>query len=157
MANLAISIEQKSAVVTKEVSDIVLLDDDLRYLPRAIQLGYHLFKCLKKFLQFELVLILTYIIIVTAGYIFNSECPFSIVQIFWMSLLVRLIGCLSFASEPLENNAFYDQGSNGETPFMDREMGKNILMQVAYQATILLSILFALPEFLGMPSSVGAS
>jgi magnesium-transporting ATPase (P-type) len=130
--------------VAKEAADIILLDDNFASIVTAVKWGRNIFSCVRKFLQFQLVINIGAIIILVVGSITlepNAQ-PMGTLQMLWINILMDTFAALALATEPpsmaLLEQKPYSRADNIVTP----NMWRNIFGQVVYQIIIFMVLLF---------------
>ena len=134
--------------VAKEASAIVLLDDNFTSIVSAIKWGRGVFDGIRKFLQFQLAVNFTAILVVLIAILADPEgesanAPLKPVQLLWINIIMDSFAALALSTEvPTEEVLKYKPYDRNEpllTRFMQRRMG----LQVILQTTTFLLLLFA--------------
>ena len=86
--------------VAKEVSEIVILDDNFRSIERAILYGRAIFNNIRKFIIFQLTINVGAVLISFVAPLAGVENPLSITQILWVNLIMDTLAALAFGGEP---------------------------------------------------------
>ena len=86
--------------VAKEASDIIILNNSLSSIERAVLNGRTMTKSVQKFIIFQLTVNVATILISILAPLFGINEPFTIVQILWINLIMDTLASLSFAGEP---------------------------------------------------------
>ncbi len=84
--------------VSKNASDIILLDDNFQSIVRAIVWGRNVYTSIRKFLQFQLTVnvIAVFMILISAAIIRQSI--FASVQMLWVNLIMDSLAALALAT-----------------------------------------------------------
>ena len=133
--------------VAKEAADIILLDDNFASIVTAVKWGRNIFSCVRKFLQFQLVINIGAIVILIAGSVtLNPDSqPMGTLQMLWINILMDTFAALALATEPptmaLLEEKPYSRADSIVTPVMWR----NIIGQVIYQIIIFMCLLYLVP------------
>ena len=90
--------------VAKEASDIIILNNSLSSIERAVLNGRTMTKSVQKFIIFQLTVNVATILISILAPLFGINEPFTIVQILWINLIMDTLASLSFAGEPVLDN-----------------------------------------------------
>lgn len=85
--------------VAKEASDIVILDDNIKSIGRAILYGRTIFDSIKKFIVFQLTMNLCAVGVSVLGPFIGVESPVTVIQMLWVNLIMDTLGGLAFAGE----------------------------------------------------------
>ena len=74
--------------ITKEASDIVLLDDSFSTIVKAISFGRNIYRNFQRFITFQLTVNLTAMLVVVASLVFGLPNPFNAVQLLWIDIIM---------------------------------------------------------------------
>ncbi len=74
--------------ITKEASDIVLLDDSFSTIVKAISFGRNIYKNFQRFITFQLSVNFTSIVVVITSLILGLKNPFNAVQLLWIDIIM---------------------------------------------------------------------
>ncbi len=89
--------------VAREAGDVVILDDRLSSIARAVLYGRTIFKSIRKFITLQLVMNFCAVGISVLGPFIGVQAPVTVVQMLWINLIMDTLGGLAFAGEaPLE-------------------------------------------------------
>lgn len=87
----------------KEASDIVILNNSLASIEKAILFGRTMSKSISKFIIFQLTVNVSTILMAILAPLFGWTEPFTIVQILWINLIMDTLAALAFGEEPALN------------------------------------------------------
>lgn len=126
--------------VAKEAGDVVILDDNLASIVRAVLYGRTIFKSIRKFITLQLVMNFCAVGISVIGPFLGFDAPVTVVQMLWINIIMDTLGGLAFAGEaPLP---FYlsEPPKKRDEPILT----KAIAGRIAYLSlfTVALSVLF---------------
>ncbi|ONH89736.1 hypothetical protein PRUPE_8G012900 [Prunus persica] len=128
-ADIGLAMGIQGTEVAKESSDIVILDDDFASV-------------VKKFIQFQLTVNVTALIINAVAASFSNDIPLNAVQLLWVNLIMDTLGAQALATEP-PNDHLMDRPPVGrKDPLITNIMWRNLLLQAFYQVSILLVLNF---------------
>ncbi|KAI9208398.1 uncharacterized protein BJ171DRAFT_239281 [Polychytrium aggregatum] len=127
--------------IAMNASDIVLLDDNFVSLVQSIKWGRNVLNCVRKFLQFQLCVNLTAIILTFVGSVTVGEPPLSTVQLLWVNLIMDSLGALALATDEPEPDILDHPPHARDAHLLSTEMKLYIITQVVYQTVVLLVIL----------------
>ncbi|MEA4823214.1 MAG: calcium-translocating P-type ATPase, PMCA-type [Clostridiaceae bacterium] len=91
--------------VAREAGDIVILDDNIASIVRAVLYGRTCFKSIRKFIVFQLTMNLCAVGVSVLGPIIGVGTPVTVIQMLWVNLIMDTLAGLAFAGEP--PRAFY--------------------------------------------------
>ena len=141
-ANVGLSMGLCGTELAKIASDIVILDDNFNSIVAALKWGRCIYDNVKSFLQFQLTVNFTAMIIAFIGSIALHESPLKTIQLLWVNLIMDSLGALALATrgptDALLNRPPYGEADSLLSPILIR----NIAGQATYQLAILLFILF---------------
>ena len=99
-ADVGLAMGQTGTAVSKEASDIVLLDDSFASIVRAILWGRSIYLNIQHFLIFQLTINLTAICMALIGPLLGVALQLTVIQILWINLIMDTLAALAFATEP---------------------------------------------------------
>ena len=85
--------------VAKEAGDVVILDDNLASIVRAVLYGRTIFKSIRKFITLQLVMNFCAVGISVIGPFLGFDTPVTVVQMLWINIIMDTLGGLAFAGE----------------------------------------------------------
>jgi Ca2+-transporting ATPase len=98
-ADVGIAMAIKGTEVSRDASDMVLLDDNFATIVAAIEEGRRIFNNIKKFVVYLLIGNLTEVLVVLAASLFGY-LPVTAVQILWINLVTDGIPAIALAIDP---------------------------------------------------------
>jgi Ca2+-transporting ATPase len=126
--------------MTKESSDIVILDDNFSSINKATLYGRTLFKSIRKFLVFQLTVNLSAILVAFLGPFFGFDLPLTMTQLLWINIIMDTLAGLAFAGEAALSRYMSEKPIPKDEPLIDREMWSSILINSSIAAAM--SIIF---------------
>ena len=126
--------------VCKEASDIVILDDNILSISKAILYGRTIFKSIRKFIIYQLTCNMCALLISIIGPFIGVNTPITIIQMLWINMIMDTFAGLAFSFEPPLKRYMYEPPKKKNEPIMNSYMYKQIIFTGAYSA--LLCILF---------------
>lgn len=132
--------------VAKEASDIVILDDNILSISKAILYGRTIFKNIRKFIIFQLTI---NIAAVSLGFIcpfIGIATPITVIQMLWINMIMDTLAGLAFSYEVPRIEYMKELPKKKDENIINTYMLGEILLSSIY--IVLLSILFLkLPIF----------
>jgi magnesium-transporting ATPase (P-type) len=126
--------------VAKEAGDIVILDDNIASIAKAILYGRTIFKSIRKFIIFQLTMNLCAVGVSIIGPFIGIDTPVTVIQMLWINIIMDTLAGLAFAGEPpLAEYMTEPPKSRGE-PVLNKYMLHQILCMGLF--TVLLCVLF---------------
>ncbi len=108
--------------VAKEAGDIVILDDNIASIVRAVLYGRTIFKSIRKFLVFQLTMNLCAVGVSVIGPFIGVETPVTVMQMLWINLIMDTLAGLAFAGEPPLPEYLAEPPKSREEPVLTGEM-----------------------------------
>ncbi|KAI9190864.1 uncharacterized protein BJ171DRAFT_481538 [Polychytrium aggregatum] len=130
--------------VAKLASDIILLDDNFTTLHHAVMWGRNVYDAVKKFLQFQLTINLTAVLITIVSSLnstFTKQSPTSVltvVQLLWVNLIQDTFAALALATDEPTPDMLDRQPTRKDESMFSIDMYKLICSQALYQIVICL-------------------
>lgn len=122
--------------VSKEASDIVILDDNFISISKAILFGRTIFKSIRKFIILQLTINACAISLSIVGPFIGIDTPVTVIQMLWINMVMDTLAGLAFAFEPplIEYmNEFPKKKNEG---IMNRYMMNQIIITGLYSAIL---------------------
>ncbi|SNX85956.1 related to putative calcium P-type ATPase NCA-2 [Melanopsichium pennsylvanicum] len=151
-ANVGFSMGIAGTEVAKEASDIILMDDNFASIVSAIMWGRCVNDAVRKFLQFQLSVNISAVIVtfVTAVASEEGESALKAVQLLWINLIMDTLAALALATDPATPELLDRKPDRRTAPLISTDMWKMIIGQSIYQFTVILVLNFAGKSILGM-------
>ena len=86
--------------VAKEASDVVIMDDNILSIEKAILYGRTIFKSIRKFIIFQLTINFCAISISVIGPFVGISSPVTVIQMLWINMVMDTLAGLAFSFEP---------------------------------------------------------
>jgi len=149
-ADVGFSMGIAGTEVAKEASDVIIMDDNFASLVGAISWGRCVSDAVRKFLQFQLAvnttaIVITFVSSVTGG---DENSIMNAVQLLWVNLIMDTFAALALATDPADDSLLKRKPEPRETPIITVSMTKMIIVQAIYQITITLTLHFVGPKIL---------
>lgn len=126
--------------VAKEASDIVILDDNILSISKAILFGRTIFKSIRKFIIYQLTVNMCALILSIIGPFIGINTPITIIQMLWLNMIMDTFAGLAFSFEPALNSYMYEPPKSKNEPIINSYMIGEVLFTGLYSA--ILCILF---------------
>lgn len=132
--------------VAKDAGDIIILDNNLASIVRAVLYGRTIFKSIRKFITLQLTMNFSAVGVTMLCPLFGVDSPVTVVQMLWINLIMDTLGGLAFAGEAPLESYMKEPPKRRDEPILNRYVVGEILWLGGY--TVILSILFLkLPFF----------
>ncbi|GAA5824988.1 hypothetical protein JCM11251_006053 [Rhodosporidiobolus azoricus] len=144
-ANVGFSMGIAGTEVAKEASDIILMDDNFVSIVAAIMWGRCVNDSVRKFLQFQLSVNITAVIItfVSAVASEEEESVLKAVQLLWVNLIMDTFAALALATDPADPEVLERKPDRKTSPLISVQMWIMIIGQAIYQIIVALVLHFA--------------
>ncbi len=126
--------------VAKEAGDIVILDDDISSIGKAVLYGRTIFKSIRKFIVFQLTMNLCAVGISVLGPILGFDTPITVIQMLWINLIMDTLAGLAFAGEAPLPEYMEEKPKRREEAVMTKDMMKQTVFMGT--VTLIMSALF---------------
>lgn len=85
--------------VAKEAGDVMILDDDLASIVKAVLYGRNIFKSIRKFITLQLTMNFCAVSVCMIGPFIGIESPVTVVQMLWINVIMDTLGGIAFSGE----------------------------------------------------------
>jgi len=99
-ADVGIAMGISGTEVSKEASDIVLLDDSFSTIVKAVEWGRNIYENFKRFISFQLTVNLASVIVVFTSILLGLKAPFTALQLLWINIIMDGPPALTLGLEP---------------------------------------------------------
>lgn len=113
--------------VAKEAGDIVILDDNIASIARAVLYGRTIFKSIRKFIVFQLTMNLCAVGVSIIGPFIGIDTPVTVIQMLWINIIMDTLAGLAFAGEPPLEEYMAEPPKKRDEPVLNRYMLHQIL------------------------------
>lgn len=142
-AHVGLSMGLCGTEIAKEASDICILDDNFKSILMAILWGRCVFDNVRRFLQFQLTVNVSALVISFLGSCVWRESPLKPIQLLWVNLIMDTFGALALATERPRNYLLHRPPYGRKVQLLNAILLTNIAGQSVYQIIVLLVILIA--------------
>lgn len=148
-ADVGIAMGISGTEVSKEASDIVLLDDSFATIVKAVEWGRNIYENFKRFISFQLTVNFASVVVVFTSIILGLKAPFSALELLWINIIMDGPPALTLGLEPNYN----DLMKRKPTRRNENIISKNMLLRIILTGTYV-SVIFLCQyvyNFLGVP------
>ena len=127
--------------VAKEASDIVILDDNILSISKAILYGRTIFKSIRKFIIFQLSVNICAVSISIIGPLIGINTPITIVQMLWINMIMDTLAGIAFSYEPPLKEYMHEKPTTKTEPIINKYMKYSIITGGLYSSILCLLFL----------------
>ena len=132
--------------VAKGAGDIVIIDDKISSITRAVLYGRTIFKSIRKFIVFQLSINLCAVGVSVIGPLIHVDTPVTVMQMLWINMIMDTLAGLAFAGEAPFLRYMKEKPLSKNTHVLNGAMTGQILFMGGY--SLALCILFLTLPFL---------
>lgn len=156
-SDVGVAMGQRGSDVSREVADLVLLDDNFATIVRAVEEGRGIYENVQKFLRFLFSTNLSEVLLVAGGALVaftiglrdetgGLMLPLTAAQILWINLLTDGLPALALAFDRTPG-VMQQRPRPADSPLLDQPSVRFIVAVGAMKALLALALLGALPTF----------
>ncbi|CAM1506425.1 Fc.00g060660.m01.CDS01 [Cosmosporella sp. VM-42] len=148
MADVGFSMGIAGTEVAKEASAIILMDDNFASIVKALKWGRAVNDAVKRFLQFQLTVNVTAVILTFVTAVSSSEesSVLTAVQLLWVNLIMDTLAALALATDPPQDSVLDRKPEVKGSSIISPTMWKMILGQSVYQLAITFLLYYGSPK-----------
>ncbi|MBQ8372145.1 MAG: calcium-translocating P-type ATPase, PMCA-type [Clostridia bacterium] len=106
--------------IAKGAGDIVILDDSIGAIAKTILYGRTIFKSIRKFITFQLIMNFAACGITLIGPFIGVDNPITIIQMLWVNIIMDTLGGLAFAGEAPHAYYMKEKPKRRDEPILSR-------------------------------------
>lgn len=103
-ADVGVAMGISGTEVSKEASDIVLLNDSFSTIVKAVQWGRGIYENFQRFIQFQLTVNLSSVMVVLCSILAGFKSPFTALQLLWINIIMDGPPALTLGLEPIRSD-----------------------------------------------------
>ena len=127
--------------VAREAGDIVILDDNLSSIVRAVHYGRNIFKSIRKFITLQLLMNFSAVGVSVICPFLGIDSPVTVVQMLWINIIMDTLGGLAFAGEAPLLSDMKEAPKKREEPILNGYMINGILVQGIFTVAMCIAFL----------------
>ncbi len=132
----------------KNACDIIILDDNFSSIVQAVVWGRNIFNNIRKFIQFQLSVNLSAVLLVFVSSCIGSESPISAIQMLWINLIMDSLGSLALATEEPTKEVLQSLPYQKREYIITSRMWKHIAFQSLFQFGVVFLLYLYAPKFI---------
>lgn len=141
-ADVGIAMGIAGTDVTKEASDMVLLDDSFSTIIKAVQWGRGIYENFKRFIQFQLTVNVSSVVVVICSILAGFSAPFTALELLWINIIMDGPQALTLGLEPIRPDLL----KHKPTRRNENIISKKMLLRIFVNG-IFISVIFMLQHF----------
>jgi magnesium-transporting ATPase (P-type) len=128
--------------VAKDAGDVIILDDNLASICRAVLYGRTIFKSIRKFITLQLTMNFGAVGISTVCPLFlGIDSPVTVVQMLWINIIMDTLGGLAFAGEAPHESYMDEAPKKRNEPILNRYMINQIVILGSFTVALCIAFL----------------
>jgi calcium-translocating P-type ATPase len=108
--------------VAREAGDIIILDNNLSSIGKAVLYGRTIFKSIRKFITLQLTMNFCAVGISMIGPFIGYDSPVTVVQMLWINIIMDTLGGLAFAGEAALPSYMKEKPKRRDEPILNGYM-----------------------------------
>ncbi len=124
--------------ITKEASDIVLLDDSFSTIIKAISFGRNIFQNFRRFITFQLSVNVTAVTFIISSLVLGLDNPFTTLQLLWINIIMDGPPALTLGLERGDNELMNNKPTKRSDSLVSKKMFFRIIINSTYMCTLLI-------------------
>ena len=146
-ADVGIAMGIAGTEVTKEASDIVLLDDSFTTIVKAVKWGRGIYENFKRFIQFQLTVNVSSVVVIIVSIVAGFKSPFTALELLWINIIMDGPPALTLGLEPMRENLFDRKPTKRNENIISKKMFARIMLNGVFISVVCLVQYFT--DFLG--------
>ena len=143
-ADVGLAMGISGTEVAKEASKIVLLDDSFNTIVNGVQWGRALYENIQRFIQFQLTINVSALIIAFLGPFLGLKPPFTVLQLLWINVIMDTFAAIALCSEPPRAGLMQRPPKRRDENILTREMLRNIGVTASFFVVVMLALLLGM-------------
>lgn len=137
-ADVGIAMGITGTEVSKEASDIVLLDDSFSTIVKAIKWGRGIYENFQRFIQFQLTVNLSLAIVIATIVLIGFTSPFNAIDILWINLIMDGPPALTLGLKSIRSDLMKNKPIERKASILTKSMIVNIIINGLFMSVIIL-------------------
>ena len=126
--------------VAREAGDIIILDNNLASIVKAVLYGRNIFKSIRKFITLQLTMNVCAVGVSMICPFIGFDAPVTVVQMLWINIIMDTLGGLAFSGEPPLPYYMKEKPKRRDEPILSADMLGHIFISGVF--TLILCVLF---------------
>lgn len=146
-ADVGIAMGITGTDVSKQASDIVLLDDSFSTIEKAVRWGRGIYENFQRCIQFQLTVNVSSVIVVLTSILMGFAAPFSALELLWINIIMDGPPALTLGLEPIHDNLMERKPTARNSSIVTRTMVGKIAINALFISSVFMTQHFT--NFLG--------
>ena len=147
-ADVGFAMGKSGTDVARDAADIIILDDNFNSIVHAIKWGRNIFDNIRKFIQFQLSVNFSAVLLVFVAACIGSESPITAIQMLWINLIMDSLGSLALSTEDPSDELLYRHPHSKREYIISPRMWKHVIAQSIVQFSLVLFLYLKAPSFI---------
>ncbi|KMT22274.1 cation-translocating P-type ATPase [Clostridium cylindrosporum] len=140
-ADVGIAMGITGTEVSKEASDIILLDDSFSTIVKSVEWGRGIYENFQRFIQFQLTVNLVAVLTVFVCEILSLPLPFTTMQLLWVNLIMDGPPALSLGLESLRKHLMNQEPVKRSANIITKNMLSTIILNGTYIVIMMMLVI----------------
>ena len=127
--------------VAKDAGDIIIIDNNLSSIAKAVLYGRTVFKSIRKFISLQLTMNLSAVGVSIICPFLGFDSPVTVVQMLWINIIMDTLGGLAFAGEAPLESYMKERPKRRDEPILCGYMINEILLSGAFTVALCIAFL----------------
>jgi Ca2+-transporting ATPase len=143
-ADVGLAMGIAGSEVAKEASKIVLLDDSFATIVNAVHWGRSLYENIQRFVQFQLTINVSALVIAFLGPFLGVRPPFTVLQLLWINVIMDTFASIALCSEPPRPGVMRQPPKRKDENILTPAMVQTIFATAAFFVVFMLALLLGM-------------
>jgi Ca2+-transporting ATPase len=143
-ADVGLAMGAAGTEVAKEASKIVLLDDSFATIVNAVHWGRALYENIQKFIQFQLTINASALVIAFLGPFFGLKPPFTVLQLLWINVIMDTLAAIALCSDPPRTGLMRVPPKRQSEGVLTRDMLVTVTATAGFYVVVMMGLLAAM-------------
>jgi Ca2+-transporting ATPase len=152
-ADIGIAMGIKGTDVSRQASDIVLLDDNFATIVDAVEEGRTIFGNIRKFLNYLFICNFAEVFVVFFAS-FAGILPLKAVHILWINLVTDGMPAVALGADPPRTGTMLEKPAGKRQRIVDRRMVATVVLIGLEMTLIILGVFFIALQMWGLPTAI---
>lgn len=154
-ADVGLAMGISGTEVAKEASKIVILDDAFSTIVKAVLWGRALYENIQKFLQFQLTINLSALVLAFLGPFMGIRPPFTVLQLLWINVIMDSFAAIALCSEEPDPSLLNQKPKRRNESILSKGMVWNISATGLFMVLVMAGLLLGMKHLQWFAGSQG--